>query len=460
MRLMRVLCILALVVAVALPVYAEVQNVKVSGDMLIRGVTRRDYDFLKDSVTGGNQDRASLYNTATRVKIDADLTDNVATAVRLVNERDWDVDTAAANDINLDLANVTLKELIYSPLTVTLGRQDIKIGSGLVIADRNRPNWGTAYTGPDGTLTAGFGDLTVRKAFDAIKGTLDYDKWSVDGVIIKVNETGAVTDDDDIYGVNATYKFDNKYNSAVDGYFIADKNDAFNRQITSTGSNTIRTYELSEVFVVGTKGTIDPIESLNLKGEVAYQFGAIKDSFITNVGDAIVDSSGDSRVRSAWAVDVDGSYSWKDAKWTPNLGLGYSFRSGEESANDGEYELWEPLFTDQVRGEIAKVTFNGANAGNTSNCHIVGGSLGVKPIEKLLVKLDYYHTWLDEKLAETATRSDKTGLADEVDLGLAYNYTEDVTFGLLGAVLVPSNSFKGNADDTAYETIGSVKVNF
>jgi hypothetical protein len=460
MRLMRIICIVALVVAVALPVYAEVQNVKVSGDILIRGVTRKEYDFLKDStITGGNQTNASLYNTATRVQIDADLTDNVTTKVRLVNERDWDADAVNANDVNLDLANVTLKELIYSPLTVTLGRQDIKIGSGLVVADSTRPTWGNANTGPDGTLTAGFGDLSVRKAFDAIRGTLDYDNWALDAVIIKVNETNVATNDDDLFGVNATFKLDNKYNAGLQAYAFADRNESFNRQITA-GDGTIRTYEKDTLYILGVKGTIDPIESLNLNGELAYQFGEINDNFIGGVADSIVDSTTDSRTREAWAVDVNGSYSWKDVKWTPDLGLSYAFRSGDNPGSSGSYNAWEPLFTDQVRGEIAKVAFNGANAGNTSNCHIIGAGLGVKPIEKLLVKLDYYHSLLDEKVTETATRANKTGLADEVDLGLTYNYTDDVTFGLLGAILVPGNSYKSTADDTAYETLGSVRVNF
>ncbi|MBM3253118.1 MAG: hypothetical protein FJZ16_02550 [Candidatus Omnitrophica bacterium] len=485
MRLFTVLCIAALALAVALPVYAEVQNVKVGGDILIRGVHRDDYDFRNDSKdnNAATQDRSSLYNTVTRVNVNADLTDNVSTAVRLINERDWDVEGQANTDIDLDIASVTLKELIYSPLTLTLGRQEIKFGNGLVIADRNRPNYspsvrGTVdlatntaagrvgWTGPNGTLTAGYGDLTLRKAFDAIRATLDYDKWTIDGVIIKINETGLNTNDDDLCGVNVGYKFD-KYNAGLEGYLVYDRDESFNRtMLSNSGEDILRTYEKSELYVIGLRGTIDPIENLNLNGEVAYQAGEIRDDTI-GATEWIATSQTKARDRQAWAADVAGSYSWANVTYKPKLGLSYTYRSGEEAGNDGDYELWEPLFTDQVRGEIAKVALNGPNAGNTSNASIIGVNLSVKPIEKLLASLDYYHSWLAEKLSETepqygatTNRKGKKDLADEVDLNLTYNYTEDVSFGLLGAVLWPGDSFAGGFDETAFETVGSVKVTF
>lgn len=495
MRLFTVLCITALVVALAMPVYAEVQNVKVGGDILIRGVHRDDYDLIKDNRddnqinAGLSQDSSSLYNTVTRVNVNADLTDNVATAVRLVNERDWDMDAAAANDIDIDIASVTLKELVYSPLTLTIGRQEIKWGNGLVIADVNRPNYappirGTidsatntaantaGWTGPNGTLTAGYGDLTLRKAFDAIRATLDYDKWSVEGVIIKVNETGAASNDNDLYGINVGYKLDNKYNAGVEGYIVYNRDEAFARAITSTETtnDTLRTYEQSELYCLGIRGTIDPIENLNINSELAYQFGEIRDEAIgAGEGEATIGSETRNRDRKAWAFDLAGAYNWANVKWTPKLGLSYTYRSGEEASSSGDYELWEPGFTDQVRGEIAKVVLNGPNAGNTSNCQIIGVNGSIKPIEKLLVSLDYYHSWLAEELATqtpsksiptTTRRNADKELADEVDLNLMYTYTEDVSFGLLGAFFWPGNSFGDGRDDAAFETVGSVKVTF
>src|SRR3989338_4817125 len=118
---LKIFCVLALAVLLAVPAFAEVQNVKVSGDLAARYVVRANYDLDEDNV-GTNADDTDDYLMSTaEVQVDADLTDNVATVVRLVNQRDWnDVDAnevvsagdvdASQFDVIVDLANVTLKE--------------------------------------------------------------------------------------------------------------------------------------------------------------------------------------------------------------------------------------------------------------------------------------------------------------------------------------------------------------
>ena len=94
-------------------------------------------------------------------QIDADLTDNVSAVIRLVNQRDWNIyaksiipGTTAlgingragsgytedddAFDLILDLAYVELKEFLYSPLTLKIGRQDLWFGKGLIVG-ANQP---------------------------------------------------------------------------------------------------------------------------------------------------------------------------------------------------------------------------------------------------------------------------------------------------------------------------------
>ena len=63
-----------------------------------------------------------------RVRVDADLTDNIAATVRLLNERVWGEEGQAGDetDIDLDLAYVAVKEFLYSPLSLIVGRREIK----------------------------------------------------------------------------------------------------------------------------------------------------------------------------------------------------------------------------------------------------------------------------------------------------------------------------------------------
>ena len=102
-------CVL-FVFAAAMPAFAAVQNIKVSGDILARYIARSDFSLTKDLV--GTDDNINVFNTVTRIRIDADLTDNVSTVVRLINERNWTEADAATTDIDLDLAYVTLKEFL------------------------------------------------------------------------------------------------------------------------------------------------------------------------------------------------------------------------------------------------------------------------------------------------------------------------------------------------------------
>ncbi|MBU1125849.1 MAG: alginate export family protein, partial [Candidatus Omnitrophica bacterium] len=194
-RLIMILA-LALVAGLTCAAYAEVQNVKISGDITVMAVSRNNLDLVKTPTTDGGagsavstaayDDKEEDLLSITRVRLDADLTDNVSTTVRLLNERNWNGESAAGTsesnrniglatanavdeqDLDLDLAFVTLKEFLYSPLTLTVGRQELRFGNGWIVGD------------PDTNGAAlrshlAEGDLSARKSFDAIRATLDYD---------------------------------------------------------------------------------------------------------------------------------------------------------------------------------------------------------------------------------------------------------------------------------------------
>src|SRR3989338_5283218 len=269
MKRLFILCaIVAAVAFITAPVFAEVQNVKVSGDINSGGAYRTNYDLLSTSNqtgAGNNEDNSFLYTQA-RVRIDADLTDNVSTTVRFLTEYDWDTQantTGAGDDVDLDLANVTLKEAFYAPLTVTLGRQEVRYGNAFVIGDPD-----TNTTDADAELSAG--DLSLRKSFDAIKAVVDYSPLVVDVIYAKIDETTTALggnnpttntgDDEDLYGVNAAYDI-GQYNAETEAYWF------FNRQNDQAVANG------DEIHTFGVRASATPIDNLNLLGEIAWQRG-------------------------------------------------------------------------------------------------------------------------------------------------------------------------------------------
>ena len=188
-KLTLICALLGLVALVAGPAYAEVQNIKVSGDITAMGVYREAYDLQKQLSDESDpdldeEDQDSFLMSILRLRIDADLTDNVGATVRLVNAREWDAVAETLtndneNDINVNLAYVTLKEMLYSPLTLVIGRQDLLYGTGLII--------GPTALAHDPSDSIQYDDLVSHvSGYDAVRAILDYDPWTLDLLYAKI----------------------------------------------------------------------------------------------------------------------------------------------------------------------------------------------------------------------------------------------------------------------------------
>jgi len=435
---MKKLIILAAALMLAMPAFAAVQNVKVSGDITTYGVLQSNLDLDADDTTDGQSisEDDGFFATITRLRIDADLTDNVAATIRVVNEREWDAATTATTDIDVDLANITLKEMFYSPLTMIIGRQDLAYGSKLVVGD---PNTNAAVPLDSGLSGAQAPFLSKMKAFDAIRGILDYDPLTIDLVYAKIDEVRESTsnfEDTDLLGLNLAYKFAD-YDAEAEGYVFYVDGD----QNSSS----------EDIAVFGLRGSLVPVDGLTLGAEVAWQTG---DRTIT-------------RDQDAFAATVEGSYVWNN-EYEPTIKLCYDYRSGEESGNSGDYEAWDPLYEDQTKGLIADYLFGGANGGVSSNASIINLGGSIKPMEDLTLTVDWFNYTLDEKFAAGSISSpvasysvkNDDNLGDEIDLGLIYDYSEDVVIGLQAGWFLPGDLFTSANDDDAMEVIGSIAVSF
>jgi len=84
---MKKLLVAVLMVVVASPAFAAIQNVKVSGSITSAFVDRSDFDFKVP--TDANSYNQNFFYTSTHVLISSDLSDNVSAQVGLVNEMPW-----------------------------------------------------------------------------------------------------------------------------------------------------------------------------------------------------------------------------------------------------------------------------------------------------------------------------------------------------------------------------------
>ena len=452
----------------SLPAFAEVQNVKVSGDLTVRAFERHNFDLRANS--GALDDQTFLQST-TGLNFGADLTENVSAFVRMVNERDWNQDTAATGEFGMSQAYVTLKELFYSPLTVRIGTQPIKWGRGFILGSSMLPNTLSTTNPPggdrNGSITAN--ELTDFTAFDAIRATLDLSgvagvgiPLNVDGVYIKLKEGNTNTHDDvNILGLNVGTHADAMHSEA-EGYFITKRDGG---PIATAGSGLGN--ESGETSAFGFRGSVQPVEGVSTYGELAYEFG----TRVTALGGGTSQGGG----TSGWAANLGGDYTFAHVAMTPKIGGEWVFYSGKENAG-GPVSGWEPFapsyFTTMIRSYQTRSTVTGlypvfqagVTSGFTNQSELaLYGSL--KPIEDLSVgsRLSWFAEVVGSRVPP-ASGNRHAFLGTEWDTHLTYAYTDDVQFGVSYGIFVPGTTFRDAGDNgsrnTAQELMSSVSVKF
>ncbi len=477
MNKFKALLAVAVAVFVAAPAFAETQNVKVSGSLDAYAFYRSNFDLTKNndagSVSGpssstpasvpgsvhtGNDltsqqsNSDSYFMSITQVQVSANLTDNVSTVIDLINQRDWNANeygdtTASASshefDVLLDLAYVQMKEIFYSPLTLTIGRQNIVFGRGFIV--------GWNPQDPNANIQAD--EFTQIQSFDAIRATLDFNPWTIDLVYSKVKEGALNAEDDrDEYMANINYKF-SEYNAVAEAYYFGD----FDRNTVSGASGSRE----NDTSTVGGRIQFDPITQITLGGEAAYQFGDYQASVSANRRD-----------RDAWALDLFGEYHW-DNTWKPMVGVEYVYLSGESdlsSGATGSYGSWNGSFRLPVYGwihdylEVYYATGSPSDqaAGQNQQDICLYGS--IKPMTDLQLSAQFYHFWTAQTAhlipTSPSSKALNSDIGNEIDTLITYNYTADVTFNTYANWFIPGNLYSSPNNATATEVIQEVKVTF
>lgn len=480
MRKVIILAVLA-VVLMAVPAFASVQNIKVSGDIDSTWVVRDQFDLGDVSIDENFYQNFLL--TQSRLRADADLTDNVGATISLINERVWGEDenrvsttgtagdvSAGANDVDLHLAYVTLREMLYSPLTVIIGRQVFAYGNSFVV-DATGTNNATSSGGLDGVAE----DLTKRSALDAVRLVFDYNPLTIDVVAAKVEQNnvggdGAQDDDIDLFGSNANWQAGDAWNSVVEGYFWAKIDQSFKVGAAGRKPDT--------VYMPGVHVSTNPIKGLNLQAEAALQRG----------NRSTVGSAGDNVIREAMAGQLIANYMLpfeSVAQWSPVVTGVYTHVSGDAGpgesgtlAGDDHYTAWDPMFENQGSGTIYNTLFN------LTNARIVTARASVKPIEDVTTTVEWNSMWLDKELSDgdftgdcttclslnqpdgetlAVNTSSNMKIGDELGVGLVYDYTEDVQFGVKSSWFMPGGLFDditGENSEIASQYIVNGNVRF
>ena len=442
-----------LLVGMSIPAFAAVENVKVGGDITIRGIYRTDYDFTKNSTQAqGARDNVDYLMTTTRIYVTSELTDNVAAVIRLINERDWNAEGWSPvgvgqidTEIDLDLAYIKLSDMFAPGLSATLGRQEILLGKGLMVGNRNP--WGGI-----GPITAW--DYNARKAFDAVR--LDYAlsviPLTLTGALAKINErtnvaaapaAGDRVGDISLSVINANYQVP-VADAEVEGYFI-------NQSVSHTTKNLGNTNSVSTFGLRGSHN-LAVVPGLSYQGELAFQSGR---GTLGQFAGVDIKNTGS-------LMDAGVNYAFQNIAWLPKVGANYTAYSGDDRVADAKNKGWVVLYPDGLAEKVGAIAYrnNLIYAGAPTNAQIFKLSASVQPTEKLGVNL----AWFNEKLQKSIAVADpglSKDIGDEINLGLNYAYSEDVAMGLLIGYLQPGKAVKPLLNSTdAMQIVGTVAVSF
>lgn len=444
---MRKLLLALLVVAVmAMPAFASVQNIKVSGSVDSAALYRENFELGLNSSAGADEVQ-NLFLTITKIGIDADLTDNVSATVELINERAWGTDGANNGEVDVNLAYVTLREMLYSPLTVVIGRQNIRWGNGLIIG----ANYST-----DSALSGVASDVSEQSGFDAVKIVLDYNPLTIEGFFSRITDGTSgltnLTNDVNLFGIKAAYELGDDMDSMVEVYVVKqlDTNNA-------SGNTNLNGYKADQVLVKGIRGSSNPIEGLNLQAELAFQQGNATSDTAT-----VADKN---TTRKAKAVQLMSTYKIPALEdYNPVAAYTFTYFSGDKVSST-DNTAWASGYEDQNVGKIYDTLFD------ESNLIIHQLALSANPMEDVLTTLTYAKLYTANGDASTisllqpdsvaVTRNVANGsetIGQEIDLDVVYNYTEDVQIlGTLG--FFKPGEFFGAYDDRTPAKQAMVRVN-
>ena len=477
MKFFKFLCVIALIFSVSAISYAETQSVKISGSITERAFARSSYNLDSNGKEHDDGTESSRWETfllsTVEVQVDAELTDNVSGVIRLVNQRVWgnnyyayDHDTIVKDyngrefersrsgsdnsyAIEVDLAYIELKEFLYSPLTLRIGRQDLWFGRGFIV--------GANFQDPNDSIYPR--EYTAIKSFDAIRATLDYDPWTIDAVYAKIAENALRSDDDgNLMGVNVGYVFD-KYNAEAEVYYWFYKSKNSGSAVGTSWSSSDGVVN-NDIHTIGFRGSFDPIEDWTVALEAATQYGAY-------IG---ADNQRDKRYRFAYAVDamVECRAFQKKFKWRPVLALEYILYSGEK--NDGEADKdttgnfggWHPMFRGkgdtfirEYQGLFYSTSQDSSPAYTNQHQVLLKGT--VEPMDSLKVDVTYANFWQAHKYS---SKNKGSYIGSEFDFLATWDYTEDVSFSLVTSWFFPGNHFGDSQDDVATNVVGTIKLTF
>jgi hypothetical protein len=451
-------------VTMASSVFADVQNIRLSGDIRIRGYYLKNANSIDDDpgpASNRNKKDSSFIIQRTRITCEADLEDHVLVVITLQAQGQWGQVPPGASPagtpagaypgnrawgVGITEAYVQFSEMFFTPATLKLGRQYLNYGKGLVISSYDQ-----VYNFDAGRLVLDFYPFTI----DVVGAKLS------DGSALVAPTTTSGHGGSDLLFLNTRYEMKDSIIKNVEAYF-----GWIPRGSATTGAPivpfppTAGVGQAGSPWILGLRTDLTPVKGLQVWLEGAYEGGQKGPNI---AGDA------QSSTLQAFLGQVGLKYTLKDVKMEPSFNATYTYASGGGNAsgipgatgNNGN--AFVPWF-DSVEGANGYL-FQPL----LSNIQIFNVGASIKPAKNVTASLQGYYylkndgdtfarsnPWIDYGGLNglTAAQGWAHELGAEIDAIIGYDYSKDARFQLVYAAFVPSRAFA--APTTLGATVGSI----
>jgi hypothetical protein len=328
-----------------------------------------------------------------RLYFDADVNKNVRGFVKLQDTRVFGEEQSPTGNLaRVDLleAYVDLKNLgdlnpLLKNVSMRIGRWQWHYGDHRLIGTLNWANQSRAFDG-------------ARVKWDNKKGD-----W-VDVFASSVQEdfTGGVSGtsvsstsnrDEVFYGVYTHFKHDWAGGLVTEPYFIARSRSRDTNDTTYTPGEKRYTFGAR---VVGKD--FNWLPGLDFKVEHAWQVGDYEvapGAFVGDFAGSVAGTNSAGRSNSsesiqAYAGAAQIGYTFKNVMWTPRIGYGYVYASGDQRPGSGASKTFDQLYPTQ-HAHLGYIDFHAWQNIKDHQFHLT-----IKPTKKLLVKADLHFFAADQ----------------------------------------------------------------
>ena len=138
-----------------------------------------------------------------------------------------------------------------------------------------------------------------------------------------------------------------------------------------------------DIYTLGVrmKSNIGELAGWDYMLELMGQYGHFNDPTAPALADASLE-------HLAYAMAAVGGYTWKDAPWSPRLGLEYDFASGDSNPRDNKHETFENLFPTNHK------FYGYMDFFSLENIHDIRLTTSAKPLPRITLLGEAHGFWL------------------------------------------------------------------